>query len=66
MTAAILWIFIVTFPTLMGAPVIAPVAGISEEHCKKVRKLFSDQLPRPTNVAMSECERKVLTVGDAP
>ena len=62
--SSILWVFIVSFPLLMGDPVIVPTGGVTEPHCKKVRKLFVDQLPRPTNVEVGECKLRRLTIED--
>jgi hypothetical protein len=67
MTAAILWIFIVTFPILLDSPVIVPIATVSQPHCERVRKLMMKQLDdHRSNAAVSPCVRALLTVEEVP
>ena len=67
MTAAILFIFIVTFPTLLGGPVIVPVASVTREQCDRVRKLLVRQLDdHRSNAAVGPCVRAALTVEETP
>jgi hypothetical protein len=50
------WIALLYFPVLMSAPVTAPIIGINQEHCIKVRKLLESQLKEHrSNATLSEC-----------
>lgn len=66
MTGAILYVFIVTFPMLMGGPVIAPIAEVTLEQCQKVRQLLVKQLDdHRSNAAVGPCLRARMTVEEA-
>jgi len=67
MTAAILWVFIVTFPVLLGGPVIVPVASVTPDQCARVRRLLVKQLDdHRSNAAVGPCVRAELHVNALP
>ena len=60
---SILYVFIVTFPLLMGGPVIVPIASVTQDQCVRVRKLLVAQLDsHRSNAAVGECLRSELTI----
>jgi len=65
--AALLYVFTVVFPVLMGGPVIVPVASVTMEQCQRVRKLLVSQLEsHRSNAAVGPCVRATLTVEETP
>ena len=57
------WIFLVVFPLLLGAPVTARIESQTAEQCHRVRKLMAAQLEaHRSNATVSLCTLGVATV----
>lgn len=57
------WIFLVVFPLLMGAPVTARIESETAEQCEKVRRLLVAQLEsHRSNATVSACALGIATV----
>ena len=66
-SGAILWVFVVVFPVLLGGPVIVPVASVTPDQCARVRKLLVKQLDdHRSNAAVGPCVRAALHVNALP